>query len=108
MSRRRSAASRRPRPKKLTGERGRRKRLRLAERDGARCFYCRVPSDPLLLTFDHYLPIGLWTNRKCHKSRNLVLACEPCNKRKANHLPWPLVWLLLARFRPTPPAWEAC
>lgn len=60
-----------------------------------------MPSDPLLLTFDHYIPTRLWTSRKCHKSRNLVLACVGCNKRKADRLPWPLVWLLLATVNVT-------
>ncbi len=96
--RRRSAAARAPRPKGLRGERGRAKRLKLAARDGARCFYCHVPfPDPTLATLDHYIPTSLW---KCHSSRNLVLACLPCNNRKADRLPWPLVWLLLATAGP--------
>ncbi|MFJ8934186.1 HNH endonuclease [Streptomyces sp. NPDC102365] len=85
----------------MKGERGRRKRVRLAERDGARCFYCRTPfADPAAQgTFDHYMPWALWPTNCAF---NLVLACDPCNTVKADHLPVGLLlllWPLLDRGR---------
>lgn len=84
-------------PSDWKGEKGRRLRWRLAERDGSRCFYCTTPfDDPATATLDHYLPYWLWPhNRKW----NVVLACYPCNQAKGGALPWPLVWLILARTR---------
>ncbi|MGW5684585.1 HNH endonuclease [Nonomuraea sp. NPDC003754] len=90
----RSAGRSRKRPSYLKGEQGRALKHVLAARHGSRCFYCGTPySDPTVATFDHYLPYWLW--RRYSRS-NLVLACEPCNQAKADMLPWPLVWLLLA------------
>lgn len=65
----------------------------LAARDGDRCFYCRTPfAGDTSPTLDHYVPRCLWPG---WKQRNLVLACEPCNGRKANALPWTVAVLLL-------------
>ncbi|MFJ2259945.1 HNH endonuclease [Streptomyces sp. NPDC087844] len=67
--------------------------MRIAQRDGARCFYCRTPfTDPATeATFDHYMPYALWpTNRNF----NLVLACPPCNLRKGDVLPLGLLLTL--------------
>ncbi|MEU3105589.1 HNH endonuclease [Streptomyces griseoflavus] len=72
----------------------------LAARDGRRCFYCRrnFRARPMRRkTLDHYIPHRIWPGWAVD---NLVLACERCNLAKADSLPWPLVWLLLAVFRP--------
>lgn len=67
---------------------------RIAKRTGYRCFYCRQAfTEDVQPTFDHYVPYSLWRTGR-HDA--LVLACWPCNERKADTLPWPLVWLLLA------------
>ncbi|MFI7468651.1 HNH endonuclease [Nonomuraea sp. NPDC049646] len=80
----------------MRGEAGYRLRLRLAARDGARCFYCQAPFENLAAaTLDHYVPYRLW---RTHTSANLVLACRPCNHAKGCALPWPLAWLLLAHI----------
>jgi 5-methylcytosine-specific restriction endonuclease McrA len=73
---------------------------KLAKRHGYRCFYCRQSfTGNEEVTFDHYLPYRLWRTGR-HDA--LVLACGPCNERKADALPWPLVWLLLAQHDQTP------
>lgn len=81
-----------PRPWVGSAEKRRLKRLEIAERDGARCFYCRKPADPETLTLDHWIPKSIYD---CSRTRNLRLACEPCNTAKADALPLALVWLLL-------------
>lgn len=88
------------RPRHMSGEYGRIFRAVLAHRDGAACFYCRAPfADPATeATFDHYLPSALWRTRRHNAPWNLVLACQACNGAKGDVLPWPLVWLLLARL----------
>jgi len=76
----------------------------LGARDGRRCFYCRRNFKKSRLrrkTLDHYVPHRIWPGWDLS---NLVLACEGCNLAKADALPWPLVWLLLATFRPD--SWE--
>lgn len=86
----------------MRGAKGRRKRLALARRDGACCFYCRAPfTDPATeATFDHYLPYALWpTNVRW----NLVLACQDCNTAKGDALPLGLLlalrpWLTRAQL----------
>lgn len=90
------------RPARLKGERGRAFKHQLAARDGGRCHYCRRGvEDPTTLTLDHYVPAD-WARRYgwsgVHEPYNLVLACRPCNRAKGTRLPWPLVWVLLARF----------
>lgn len=86
--------SRRSLPKNMRGTRARKLRRKLAARLGGSCLYCgRRFGDLHTATFDHFIPWSVWrTNRQT----NLVLACLPCNARKADALPWPLVWLLLA------------
>lgn len=80
-------------PGSAKGERGRQLRVRLAHRDGACCFYCRRGfPDPTAATLDHYVPYRLW---RTWRLVNLVLACEPCNTRKADCLPILLALLLL-------------
>jgi 5-methylcytosine-specific restriction endonuclease McrA len=76
----------------MRGAKGRRKRLRLAARDGAHCFYCRAPFADVAAdaTFDHYVPYVLWPTNQAF---NLVLACGSCNLRKGDALP---LGLLLA------------
>ncbi|MET8947443.1 HNH endonuclease [Streptomyces sp. NPDC004542] len=76
----------------------------ISARDGRRCFYCRrnFRRRPMRRkTFDHYVPHRYWPGWDLD---NLVLACERCNLAKADSLPWPLVWLLLATF--TQDRWE--
>lgn len=76
----------------------------LAARDGRRCFYCRrnfKRSVHRRKTLDHYIPHRIWPGWEFD---NLVLACERCNVAKGDALPWPLVWLLLAVYRPD--GWE--
>jgi 5-methylcytosine-specific restriction endonuclease McrA len=71
----------------------------LAARDGRRCFYCGrnfKKRSRRRKTLDHYVPHRYWPGWQLE---NLVLACEGCNAVKADRLPWPLVWLLLAAFR---------
>lgn len=73
---------------------------RLKELHGPRCFYCRrnFRRRPMRRkTLDHYIPHRMWPGWDV---ANLVLACERCNLAKADSLPWPLVWLLLAVYRP--------
>jgi 5-methylcytosine-specific restriction endonuclease McrA len=85
------------RRRRLTAEERERVLRNLAERDGARCFYCAHPFTHLgSATLDHYIPHCLW---RTWKQRNLVLACGPCNEAKADRLPWPVVVLLLRNVR---------
>lgn len=80
------------RPSKLRGKRGREVRVKLAARDGARCFYCRTPFPSTdVATIDHFLPCALGP---IHRRYNLVLACEPCNTGKGAVLPLGLLLVL--------------
>ncbi|MER7974946.1 HNH endonuclease [Streptomyces sp. NPDC096080] len=93
--------SRRHRPGHLKGDKGRRKRVRLAAKQDGRCFDCRRPfADPAAEgTIDHYIPYALWP---ANASYNLVVVCAPCNVRKADGLPLGLLlilWPLLDRDR---------
>ncbi|MEV8553532.1 HNH endonuclease [Streptomyces glaucescens] len=84
----------------LTGEERAFLHCHLGARDGKRCFYCRrnFRRRPLRRkTLDHYVPHRIWPGWNVD---NLVLACERCNVAKGDALPWPLVWLLLAVYRP--------
>lgn len=71
-------------------------KARLIERDGAECFYCRTPfADRSAATIDHLVPqaaVPGW------RLANLVLACEPCNRAKADILPQ--VFLRPAAYAP--------
>lgn len=94
-----SPSKRRNRQGRPSTARRKKYRAMVAERDGHACHYCRAPfaGDLADASLDHYVPWALWRqNRVC----NFVLACEPCNTAKADVLPWPLVWVLLATFRP--------
>lgn len=69
-------------------------RLYLAERDGRHCFYCRTEFDKLRdVTIDHYVPKSVWP---CNLPANLVLACDACNRAKADRLTWSMTAVLLA------------
>lgn len=64
----------------------RRKLVRkLARRDGGmQCFYCVVPLELGDETLDHFIPLaagGTWD------TKNLRLACQPCNNRKSDLVP---------------------
>ncbi|GHC26918.1 hypothetical protein GCM10010308_49760 [Streptomyces vinaceusdrappus] len=76
----------------MRGDKGRRKRVRIARKQGNRCFYCRTPFADAATegTFDHYLPYRLWPRNVVF---NLVVACKPCNVTKGDTLP---LGLLLA------------
>lgn len=83
-------------PNALRAAKKTRLRVRLAARDGARCFYCWRPFDDLdrAATFDHFIPRRY--GRVCG-ARGLVLACYGCNNRKGDTLPRGLVLVLLVR-----------
>lgn len=85
-------------------------RMNVATRDGFRCQYCRRQLPLSRLTYDHVLP-------RCQggKTRwdNIVMACRPCNGRKAHRTPeqarMPLLkqpvrpkWLPIVAFRIDP------
>lgn len=71
-------------------------RLYLAERDGWHCHYCRKPFQRLRkITMDHYVPYRLWPT---YLPANLVLACVPCNTRKADALPVMFALLILRHY----------
>lgn len=69
-----------------SGERRRKLKAKLAERDGARCFYCGTPFGPALegSTLDHLVPRSLMNT---WAQAALVLACGPCNEAKADTAP---------------------
>lgn len=66
-------------------------RRNVAVRDRSACQYCGVVLETHEYTFDHVVP----RSRGGKSSwKNLVLCCEPCNKRKSDHMPedvnmWP-------------------
>lgn len=79
-----------------------RRKYLLSRRDGKRCFYCHRPFARLShATIDHVVPRCLFrTNALVH----VVLACELCNRTKADRLPLSMALLLCAyadRSRPT-------
>ncbi|MFC8866370.1 HNH endonuclease [Streptomyces sp. NPDC057148] len=78
----------------MRGDKGRRKRIRIARQQGNRCFYCRTRFKDAATegTFDHYLPYTLWPRNVIF---NLVVACKPCNVRKGDTLPLGLLLVLL-------------
>ncbi|AYG82337.1 hypothetical protein DWB77_04509 [Streptomyces hundungensis] len=66
-----------------------------------RCTYCRRSFASLReATLDHVAPLSLL---RTWSARNLVLACRPCNTRKADRLPLSLALLLLWSTDPTQP-----
>lgn len=86
----------RNRPGSVRGASGRRLRQEVARRDGAVCFYCRRPLTADTWTLDHYVPYSVWRR---NEFRNFVLACQPCNSRKADALPVLFAWLLLRAYQ---------
>lgn len=59
-----------------------RHRLAVLARDGFQCRYCGAVEG--ILTFDHVMPASAGGN---NKTANIVVACEPCNNKKADRLP---------------------
>jgi ferredoxin len=61
-------------------------KARLAERDGARCFFCAVPFVEGLkgVTIDHLIPFRRFPR---NLQENLVLACQACNVAKDDQSP---------------------
>ncbi|MET8507118.1 HNH endonuclease signature motif containing protein [Streptomyces sp. NPDC004787] len=69
---------------RLNSARRRARKAQLAARDGWRCTYCRRRFRHLRdATMDHIVPISL---HRTWSANALVLACEPCNKAKADRL----------------------
>ena len=74
---------------------------------GGRCFYCReriaflkLSTDPQCATVDHFFPLAMGGRDNLS---NVVLACIPCNQRKADRpptLPELLKWNELAKLWP--------
>jgi len=60
-------------------------------RDGLCCQYCGKRFKPSELTYDHVVPRAKWKNQKHTISptqwNNIVTACIPCNRVKANRTP---------------------
>ncbi len=89
------------RPRALNAPRTRGRKFQLAQRDGQRCAYCLAPFATLReATLDHVAPLSLL---RTWSARHLVLACRPCNSRKADRLPLSIALLLLWSTGPTPP-----
>ena len=60
-------------------------RCRVAERDGAACFWCGTPfGDDVTPTLDHLMP---WVARRSNAQIGLVLACAECNEAKGHLRP---------------------
>lgn len=75
-------------------------RRNLFKRDKYTCQYCGVQPGTELLTIDHVTP----RSRGGHSTwKNCVLACVPCNRRKADHTPAEARMRL--RHRPEAPRW---
>lgn len=78
----------------------RRIKRKIADRDGMACFYCRIPFASLAdATFDHLIPKRLLPG---WRQFNLVLACYPCNRAKADKLPQQFIRQLIDAARPVP------
>jgi 5-methylcytosine-specific restriction endonuclease McrA len=71
----------------MSAARKRRKRRTLLLRDGASCVYCGRQlgtGEPFSrLTFDHVVPVSRGGGNAL---TNLVLACKPCNRAKADQM----------------------
>lgn len=70
----------------LTGERGsthesRKRRQRVLDRGGHRCFYCRATGADIA---DHYIPLAAGGP---DSEENMVCACTPCNRVKSDQMP---------------------
>lgn len=48
------------------------------------CRWCKAPLDEKTATVDHVIPLS---RGGLNNSNNLVLACEPCNRRRGNTMP---------------------
>jgi 5-methylcytosine-specific restriction endonuclease McrA len=59
-------------------------RANIYARDEFTCQYCMVQHEPHKLTFDHVIPMAQGGRRGWD---NIVTACEPCNRRKADRTP---------------------
>ena len=59
-------------------------RANIYARDDFRCQYCGNEFEPEDLTFDHVVPVAHGGTRGW---TNIVTACEPCNRKKANRTP---------------------
>lgn len=57
---------------------GKATRFAIYIRDGFKCFYCGSKKE---LTLDHVIPVAAGGNSS---HRNLITACEKCNREKAN------------------------
>lgn len=82
-----------------------RKILKVIERDGPGCFYCGKVLAPEEITLDHWIPQSIWP---CNRSRNLRLACGPCNAAKGDSLPFVVAFLVLRKVRDSELWWRAC
>jgi 5-methylcytosine-specific restriction endonuclease McrA len=71
-------------------------RLNIYSRDRFRCQYCGTQTPTEDLTFDHVMPRSRG-GRTCWE--NIVAACLPCNKKKANRTPEEADMKLLSRPR---------
>lgn len=61
---------------------GEKTKQKLATRDGgARCRYCGARKKIYEMTIDHVMPRSRGGS---NGMKNLVLACEPCNRAKGN------------------------
>lgn len=63
-------------------------------RDKCTCQYCGQKFGPQELTYDHVYPRSKWTKYKklfkidsCTQWENIVTACIPCNRKKADRTP---------------------
>lgn len=57
-------------------------RFQILQRDGYRCRYCgRSPKDGVKLEIDHIIPVS---KGGTNDVRNLVTACQQCNRGKSN------------------------
>ncbi|MFE2635179.1 HNH endonuclease [Streptomyces scopuliridis] len=80
------------RPCGLNAKRRRARKWQLAQRDGQHCAYCFSPFRKVReATMDHVAPYSLL---RTWSAGHLVLACRPCNTRKADRLPLSIALLL--------------
>lgn len=69
-------------PGSLSSRRRERRIETLAERDGGmRCYWCSGRLTQRMVTFDHVVPKSQGGTMRLS---NLVLACRPCNARRAD------------------------
>lgn len=59
-------------------------RANIYARDEFTCQYCAKTFEPEELTFDHVVPVAQGGRRGWE---NIVTACEPCNRKKADRTP---------------------